>query len=187
MMARSDAALVARTRQGDGKAFDTLVRRHARAALAVAHAILGNQADAEDVCQDAWIRALERIEECREPERFVFWLMQIVRNRARNYVQYRRVRATESIEAAGGPAMFSALPDPSRCLQNERRRSDLDAALAVLPVHLREVLLLHDMAGWRHRAIAEDLGITEVLSRKRVMLARARMRQILGKAEGGAA
>ena len=57
----SDGVLVARACRGDPAAFDTLVRRPYRAAYAVALAILGHRTDAEDVCQDGWVRALERL------------------------------------------------------------------------------------------------------------------------------
>ena len=85
-----DAVLVARARRGEPAAFEALVRRHYRAAFAVALAVLGNRMDAEDVCQDAFVVAAERLDECRQPEKFAAWLLQVVRNRARNYVDYRR-------------------------------------------------------------------------------------------------
>ena len=88
----ADAELVARARKGDGAGFDALVRRHYRAAYAVALAVLGRRDDAEDICQEAWIRVLERIDDCRDPSRFVYWMLQIVRNRARNHLAYRQVR-----------------------------------------------------------------------------------------------
>lgn len=63
----SDRELVFRAREGDAAGFDALVRRHYRATLAVALAILSRRDDAEDVCQDSWIRALEKLDECRQP------------------------------------------------------------------------------------------------------------------------
>lgn len=182
MRSLPDADLVLRVRQGDGRAFDALVRRHASAALVVARAILRDAADAEDVCQDAWIRALERIDECRHPDRFRFWLLQIVRNRARNAIEYRRVRSAETIDRAYGAAAETASADPVRKLQLQRRLGQLEVALRELSPSLREVLVLHDLDGWKHRAIAERLGISEVLSRKRAMQARSRVRRMLYEA-----
>src|SRR5436305_12930590 len=88
----TDAQLVARTCAGDATAFDALVRRHYRAAFSVALAQTGNRADAEDVCHDAFVRAAERLEDCRQPERFVHWLCTIVRNHARNTLARGLVR-----------------------------------------------------------------------------------------------
>lgn len=174
----SDAVLVAHARRGDPAAFDALVRRHYRAAYAVALAVLGRQADAEDVCQDGWVRALERIEDCREPERFLFWLLQIVRNRARNYVDYRRVRATEPLE----PEVAAGREDPGKDLDDARLRARLEEALAELSEVQREIVLLHDLEGWSHREIAGMLGVSEVMSRQHLFQARRRLRGILGAA-----
>src|SRR5262249_11553112 len=98
-----DEELVARVRRGDVRAADELVRRHFRAAYAVALAVLRNPMDAEDACQDALVRALERIDDCRNPARFLFWMLQIVRNRARNLRAYRRVRGGPSLEEVQEP------------------------------------------------------------------------------------
>ena len=173
----SDGALVKRACSGDAGAFELLVRRHARAAFAVAIAMLGEHADAEDICQDSWVRALEHLEQCRDPERFVFWLLQIVRNQARNYLDYRRVRTAEPLEwtARGG----TEPQDPGRQSERWDLRRLLEKALAQLPEIQREIVLLHDLDGWRHRAIAESLGISEVMSRKHLFEARHRLRALL--------
>jgi RNA polymerase sigma-70 factor, ECF subfamily len=172
----SDAVLVASARRGDPAAFDTLVRRHYRAAYAVALAVLGRQTDAEDVCQDSWVRALERLEDCREPDRFTYWLLQIVRNRARNYLDYRRVRAAEPLE----PDTAAGADDPRKELDSARLRARLGESLAALPEVQREIVLLHDLEGWSHREIAGNLEISEVMSRQHLFQARRRLRGLLG-------
>src|SRR6185295_1699095 len=63
-VAGTDSRLVARALAGETRAFEELVRRHLRSAHAVALGVLGNPADAEDVCQDAFLTALEKLEEC---------------------------------------------------------------------------------------------------------------------------
>jgi RNA polymerase sigma-70 factor, ECF subfamily len=172
----SDGVLVARARRGDPAAFDTLVRRHYRAAYAVALAILGERTDAEDVCQDGWVRALERLEDCREPDRFVYWLLQIVRNRARNHLDHRRVRAAEPLE----PDTAAGTDDPAKDLDRDRLRERLEGSLAELPEVQREIVLLHDLEGWSHREIAGSLSISEVMSRQHLFQARRRLRGLLG-------
>ncbi len=180
-----DSMLVARARQGDAAAFESLVRKYARPVFAAAFAVLANHSDAEDVCQDAWVRALERIEECRNPDRFVFWLLQIVRNRARNYLQYRKVRETAQLDDAFGPDGPPGRDDPSRGWRRHELRARLERAMGELTAGQREVLLLHDLAGWKHRAIAEAIGISEVMSRQHLFQARARMRRLLGATDRG--
>ncbi len=180
-----DGILVARARRGDKSAFGLLVRRHARAALVVARSIAGNPVDAEDICQDAWVRALEKLEECRQPGRFVFWLLQIVRNQARNHLQYRRVRAADPLDEVPEGRERPAKEDPSLDLDRARQRTRLERAMNRLTEGQREVLVRHDLLGWRHREIAEDLGLSEVLSRQRLFQARTRMRQFLGETSEG--
>jgi RNA polymerase sigma-70 factor (ECF subfamily) len=171
-----DAALVRQARRGDAGAFDTLVRRHYRAAYAVALAVLGNRADAEDVCQDSFLKALERLEDCREPEKFAGWLLQVVRNRARNYRDYRRVRRTASLD----PEWAASGDNPARAVERAELRAAIMAALGSLSELQREVVLLHDLEGWPHRDVGETLGISEVASRQHLFLARRVLRERLG-------
>ena len=171
-----DALRVERARRGDAGAFEALVRRHYRAAFAVALALLGNAMDAEDVSQEAFIRALERLDEIRRPERFAAWLLQIVRNRARNYRSYRRVRSAASLDEV------QAQGDDNTADAAERSelRHELESALAELGETQREVVLLHDLEGWKHREIAEALEISEGMSRQHLMVARRMLRERLG-------
>jgi RNA polymerase sigma-70 factor (ECF subfamily) len=169
----SSAQLVARARTGEAKAFEELVRRHLRAAYAVALAILGRPADAEDVAQDSFIAAFERLDTCREPERFAGWLLQIVRNRARNAVDSRRLRTS------GGASDAQQLP------ADVPLRARLLQALSVLTEPQREVVLLHDLEGWTHPEIGAALGISEVMSRQHLFVARRTMREQLQGEESG--
>jgi RNA polymerase sigma-70 factor (ECF subfamily) len=179
----TDAQLVARTRQGDAQAFEQLVRRHYRAAFAVAYAVLGERMDAEDACQDAFVRALDRLDDCREPGRFAGWLLQIVRNRARNARDARRLRSTSTLDdaiAAGGSER------PDRGAERAELRERLGAALAHLSETQREVLLLHDLEGWRHAEIAAVVGCSEVMSRQHLFVARRTVRGLLAVYAGDA-
>ncbi|MBK8229299.1 MAG: RNA polymerase sigma factor [Candidatus Eisenbacteria bacterium] len=171
----ADAELVARARKGDGAGFDALVRRHYRAAYAVALAVLGRRDDAEDICQEAWIRVLERIDDCRDPSRFVYWMLQIVRNRARNHLAYRKVRHASSLEETPEHAA------PTTAGSDVLLRGRLEAALGELTEVQREVVLLHDLEGFEHREIGESLGISEVMSRQHLFRARQQLRGILGE------
>jgi RNA polymerase sigma-70 factor (ECF subfamily) len=184
-VADSDARLVQRARAGDAPAFEELVRRHLRTAHTVALAVLGEPADAEDVCQDAFLAALERLDECRDPERFAAWLMAIVRNRALNLRERRAVRRAEPLERASGVAGSAAGDDPGREAERSQLRDRLLAALQGLPPAQREVVLLHDLEGWKHREIAELLGTSEGAVRVRLHEARRKLRDRLEGNEAG--
>src|SRR5215203_563872 len=181
-VADTDSRLVARALGGDARAFEELVRRHLKSAHAVALGVLGNPADAEDVCQDAFLTALQKLEECRDPKRFAAWLRRIVRNQALNFRERRSLRQGEPLErvaeAAGGD-------DPGREAERSELRDRLLTALAVLPETQREVVLLHDLEGWRHREIADLLGTSEGAVRVRLLEARRRLRTELEGKEGG--
>ncbi len=104
------ADLVLRAQRGDAAAFTGLARAFLRAAYAVALAIVRRRADAEDVAQDAFVLALERIGTCREPPRFASWLLAIVRTRALNWLDRRRLRDVprdDTVVDAAGRAFCS--------------------------------------------------------------------------------
>ncbi|MBI5548950.1 MAG: RNA polymerase sigma factor [Deltaproteobacteria bacterium] len=164
---------------GEAMAFEELVRRHFRAAYAVALAVLGSPADAEDVAQDSFIAAFERLEACRDPGRFSGWLVQIVRNRALNALEARnlRGRAADRLLDAENSA---ARPTPDRLSERDR----LVAALEQITPVQREVVLLHDLDGWTHAEIAAAQGISEVMSRQHLFQARRVLRGILGDEQG---
>ncbi len=171
-----DARLVERARAGDAAAFEALVRRHYRAAYAVALAALGQAMDAEDVCQDAFLRALRGLDTLRRPERFAAWLLQIVRNRAANYRSHRRVRSALPLDEVRA----ASEDDAGRQVERDELRQELESALAQLSLAQREVVLLHDLQGWKHREIAEALRISEVMSRQHLFNARRKLRERLG-------
>lgn len=174
--ADSDAALVIRARGGDALAREALVRRYLRPAYAVGLSLVRNVADAEDLAQDALVAALGRLDQCRDPERFAGWLLQGVRNRALNHLEQRRARAALIDVVARGEQMEPAAG------QVLLRRTLLAALDQLRPIQ-REVVLLHDLEAWTHAEIAAALGISEVMSRQHLFVARTAMRDWLGDEE----
>jgi RNA polymerase sigma-70 factor (ECF subfamily) len=172
----SDAELVARSITGDEAAYAALARRHYRAAFAVALARTGHRSDAEDVCHDAFVRAAERLEECRHPDRFAHWLCTIVRNQAINHVARAFVRRTTELT----PEHAAGRDDPARQIEITELREQLEHALAALTPVQREIVLLHDLEGWAHADIAKSVGTSEGMSRQHLFNARRRLRQALG-------
>jgi RNA polymerase sigma-70 factor (ECF subfamily) len=175
-MDESDAVLVSRARLGDSAAFEVLVRRHLKSCYAIALARVGGPDDAEDVVQDAFIAALEKLEDCRTPDRFAPWLFEIVRNRAHNYRRYHAVREalplTEALTVGGRD-------DPLRDAERLQLKEHLLTALQTLTELQREVILLFDFEGWAHREIAEKLGISEGAARVHLSNARRALRSVL--------
>jgi len=179
MSEEATAALVRRALAGDARAYEVLVRRHFRAVYAVALAVGRIPAEAEDVAQEALVTAWEQLSECRKPEAFGAWLVNIARNQARNALARRKVRTDWAAKAAGdedAPEAISTVVDA---------RSRLLRALEALDERQREVVLLHDLEGWSHAEIAEALSLSEVNSRQLLFTARKVMRQQLSPEDPG--
>lgn len=169
------AALVAKAQRGEAAAFEALVRGHFRAAFSVALAVLASPPEAEDVAQEAFLAAFQRLDSCREPERFAGWLLQIVRNRALNALESGKLRARTAERAHEGKPESAWAPETA----GEKER--LVAALAHVAPAQREVVLLHDLEGWTHPEIAAALGLSEVMSRQHLFQARKTLRGLLAE------
>ena len=175
-MNETDDTLVGRARRGDPGAFELLLRRYFRASYLVALAQLGEPAEAEDACQDAFVKAWEQLERCREGARFGAWILRIVRNAAHNRRDYLRVRRTESLD---DDAAVHAKGSPETDLERRELADALHAALATLPQVQREIVLMHDLDDWQHARIAALLEISEVRSRRHLSDARKQLRALL--------
>ena len=175
--AETDARLVHRARDGDRAAFEILVRRHLRSAYAVALAELAETQDAEDAVQDSFITAVERLEDCRDPAAFGAWLRQIVRNRARSVRRRERIRESDPLDTV---LKATSSDDPQRDLERSDVRRRLEWGLSKLTSVQRQVVLMHDLEGFRHREIAAELELPEGTVRSHLFLARRALREVLG-------
>jgi RNA polymerase sigma-70 factor (ECF subfamily) len=168
----SDRSLAELVLGGDEPAFRLLYRRHTpRLYLLVLRFVGGIEADAEDVVQDTWLKATERLGTFRWEASFGSWLSAIGLNVAREMLRRRSRREdqwSEETEVAG-PAPRDKV-DPL----------DLERAIRKLPDGYRTVLLLHDVEGYRHEEIAERLGISAGTSKSQLFHARRAMRASLG-------
>ena len=172
-----DRELVGRARGGDGDAFGALVDRYMRAAYAVAFSVTGSHEDAEDAAQESFMVALEKLDECRSPERFAGWLLTIVRNRSRNLVRRESLRDTDQVPASARSRVLT----PERETERSELRGQLAEALEALPQTQREIVLLHDLEGWKHREIAERLEIPAGTVRSHLHFARKALRDALAE------
>jgi RNA polymerase sigma-70 factor (ECF subfamily) len=105
-------------------------------------------------------------------------MMMIVRNRALSHHTYRKVRETSELV----PEIAEAPDSPADDVIQAELGDTLQAALATLTEVQRQVVLLHDMDGWSHKEIADELEMTEVRSRQHLFVARKALRERLGRA-----
>lgn len=174
---KTDAQLVELVRHGDQRAFEQLVRKYLREAHGVARSKLGGDPDdADDVCQEAFLTALQKIESCQHPERFRAWLFTIIRNKAHNYREYLALRRDQPLYEA---TLVASSDDPSALVELGELEEDLGAALEHLSELQREVFVRFDMEGRDHGEIAGALGISRGASRFHLHVARKALREHL--------
>lgn len=173
----SDEELVRHTRAGDPDAFGTLVRRYVRPGLAVAWEFAGNREDAEDLLQEAFLRALRRLDRFDPSRRFAPWFYTILRNLGRNlYATRGRWRWVPLAEdQAGGVGL-----DPA-----ERRevRDRVDEGLDDLSDMQRACFRLCEMEGFSRAEAGEMLSISEATVRVHIHRARRTLQQRLAPLE----
>ena len=177
--APTDAELARRILDdGDEAAFRALYRRHTPALYQfVLRVVGGSEADAEDVVQDAWLRAARGLAGFRWRASFRTWLTGIALNRARE-VHRRGRRSPEEQPPERGIDVVVA---PGR----HGDRLDLERAIAALPEGYRAVLVLHDIEGFTHEEIGARLDITAGTSRSQLHHARRTMRGLLSPEGAG--
>src|SRR3954471_14938558 len=106
--APTDGQLVVRINEGDRKAFDELIKRYQRQAVAVSYRLLGNSQDALEVTQDAFLKAYNSIKTLQKPGAFGGWLMRIVSNLSLNYRRSRKLRQQLPLDDCLGPTESGA-------------------------------------------------------------------------------
>lgn len=183
----SQAELVRRACDGDKEAFYSLVRPCERAVYAAAMSIVNNSADAEEVAQEAVLKALAHLAGFRSEAKFSTWLIQITINEARSRLRKDRRHLYESIdeprtdeEGDYSPKDFADWREiPSEALKRDELRNALKRALATLPLKYREVFILRDIQNLSIEETAEILGISEGNVKTRLLRARLQMRDAL--------
>src|SRR5262245_2420434 len=133
-MVESDAEALARARAGQSEGFRTLVERHGRAVFRLAHRLTGNEQDAEDVVQEAFLRAFRRLEQYDERAKFSSWLHRIAANCAYDQLRARKRRREDPWpdpgEPGDAPLQFPAgNPSPDRLTESAEVRRRVTAAM----------------------------------------------------------
>lgn len=175
----SDAGLVKKTLAGNREAFGVLVERHLPMAHALAWSHTGGGADADDIVQDAFLRAFVKLDALREAEKFAGWLAGIVRNLAADARQRQSRIDTTPVD------QLPEAPAPASRIEEEEIYALLRVAVATLEEPSREVLTLHYFARKSLREVAEIQGITRESAMKRLQRAREALgKQLLDKLDG---
>jgi RNA polymerase sigma-70 factor (ECF subfamily) len=152
----SDETLIERTLQGDLAAFEHLVERHRGIVFRVATRIVGPD-DAEDVTQDAFLRAFHRLGQYRGAATFRTWLLQITQNTALNTLTRARRRPTEMVDDSAEAADRDPVRQPVTELERRERQHRLELKLRTLRPEYRSLLVLRDLEGLSYNEISDVL------------------------------
>lgn len=170
--AQDEGRLIERVREGDAQAFGELVQRYQRRAFALAYRLLRHIQDAEDLVQESFIAALDRLDSFDVRRPFGPWFFRIVMNRGRNAIAAREVRATETLDDevhAGGAS-------PARLVEQRELGERIGLALDELSERQRMVVQLHEIDGFTTTEVAGMLEIAEPTVRWTLHAARKRLR-----------
>ena len=179
-----DKDLVVAARGGDRKAFSTLVARNKRRVFHTAFQLLGSEADAEDVAQEAFVRAFRAIGDFDGRSRFSTWMYRITVNTSLNHLRKRDRQKQVSLDAYPLPARIEAesASDEKRRLELRALWTDVAQAVNELNEDLKVVLVLGQLQGLTQAEIAEVLEIAEGTVAWRLHQARKKLREALGSA-----
>jgi RNA polymerase sigma-70 factor (ECF subfamily) len=184
----AEADLVARLKNGDGDAYETLVRTHGPRMLAVARRYLPQEADAEDALQDAFVNVARAIGNFSGDSRLGTWLHRIVVNCALTRIRSRSRRSeepTDKIEAIQAAApQRSWSHGASSILEREDLRETVRSCVDRLPEAVRAVLRLRDVEGMEMREVCRLLDIGLSTAKVRLHRARHALRAILEQTLG---
>ena len=162
--------VVAKARHGDSVAFESLVRAYQGDVWRLCFHLLGNSAMADDVTQDAFVRAFRFLHRYRGDSKFSTWLFSIARNCALDEVRrnQRRRKVTDIIEA-----------QPERAPVRTELGIEVREAVTSLPLELREPLVMIDILGQSYAEVAETMGIPVGTVKSRVHRARDTVARVL--------
>jgi len=160
-MGPTDEELVEAFRQGELSAFDGLVARWERKIRGAVHRILGNEEEARDVCQEAFLKAYRALDSFKSEARFSSWLYQIALNISRDRLRRRKGRTHVSLQELeeGGTVLVTRRPSAHELVEAGDLARTVESAIASLPEEQREIIVLKEYQELTFAEIADVLGV----------------------------
>jgi RNA polymerase sigma-70 factor (ECF subfamily) len=173
----TDTELVRRIRAGDEAAFGELVNRHSDGLYRMAYSVMGSAADAEDILQETFLGAFNRLSAFEGRSSVKTWLVRILLNHASKLRRSQRVRRAETLPEQLGPASGDqkfAAASPAAAVQS---RVDVNEMLQALSPEHREVIVLRELQQMSYDEIAEALRIPRGTVESRLHRARQELKR----------
>ena len=177
-----EATVIAQCLAGDRKAYAILVERYKDLVHDLVYRMVGDAGKAEDVAQDAFVKAYLSLRDFRGESRFSTWLCRIAMNRCKDLLR----RASREVLIPGGsdgephiPSSVDEGPTPAVMLEQREREAVLHRALARLPLKYREAVVLRHMEGMDFKEVGSLLGIAAGAAKVRTFRGREMLRRLL--------
>ncbi len=173
-----DAAIVRKVQEGDREAYNLLVLRYQHKVVQIALKFVNNQADANDIAQEAFIKAYKAIGNFRGESGFYTWLYRIVVNTARTFLESSSKHRNnvdvdaEDIASQDHQGALSSNETPDRIIESQELQRTIMQALTQLPTELRQAITLREVEGLAYDEIAKLTGVPVGTVRSRIFRAR---------------
>jgi RNA polymerase sigma-70 factor, ECF subfamily len=189
-MEESDADALAQARAGDAEGFRKLVERHGRALSRLAFRMTGNEHDAEDVVQEAFLKAFRRLDQYDERARFSSWMHRITANCAYDVLRARQRRQDEAPWPDGPSGAESAMdfpagaPGPDRLMLSGEIRRRVEVAMSRMSAQEKAAFVLRHFEGMSMAEIGDALELEVSAAKQSVLRAVRKVRQVLAPGIG---
>jgi len=190
-MSEYEMILLDKARKGDAEAFGILIKDQEQRAFNLAYRFLKNAEDAEDVAQEAFLRAFKSIKKFKGQSSFSTWLYRIVHNMCIDFLRSKQNKVTDSIDKPiryDGEELAWQIPDdtnsPAEISENAEMKGLVRQALAELPEEQRMAVILRDLQGFSYQEIADISGVGMGTVKSRINRGRLALKElVLGKGE----
>lgn len=177
----NETILVRRAKQGDAQAFEELLTLYEKKVYSLAYHYVGNEHDAMDISQEAFLRVYRFLPQFNEESRFSTWLYRVTSNVCKDYIRKRNTRNEVPLTQEGDEESFSYdVPDlrynPEDVFQQKEMRQEICDGLRELSHDHREILVMRDVLGLTYEDIADALELEEGTVKSRISRARDKMR-----------
>ena len=183
------AALVARAQRGDRDAFTKLIELYRERVMRLAHQMVGNAEDAQDLCQETFVRVYRALDSFDRKRPFTPWVYRIAHNVVYDYLRRKKVRPAIADLDEEWPLEDRAddgAATPEQALMSSETQKQVQAAIQALPENYRDVVVFRFVDNLSYAEIAETLGLTEANVMMRMSRARRMLRDKLQHLQVGA-
>ncbi|MEK7395792.1 MAG: RNA polymerase sigma factor, partial [Candidatus Poribacteria bacterium] len=175
MMQTEDGQIISQCLNGDSAMFGMLVDKYRQGIYAIAYSKLGDFHDAEDIAQETFIKAFQKLHTLRRYDAFALWLSAIANNLCKNFIRSKSKRPDKDFTDDQSPDIVDNSSIDS--YRDNLLHESLQEALSSLPEVYRQVLMLHYFSGYKNMDIAQMLGISLRTVADRLRIGRERLKE----------